>query len=152
MTNETLYVQRSGRHNWLQMFFTLFLVENWLSIFFKNNTYSKKNSLSKDLLKINKRHTRIRCELFSKLASKKNIRTMPLTSFGCLYCYFWTHFTTFPSVSVTDFGFSWTMYQTEKKAAVAFFLVSKCWLLLSIFNYIEEKIFSNILENFKSWI
>lgn len=61
----------------------IFVVRNSSSIFFKNNTYPEKNLASKYALKMNKRHTRTRCELLSKLASKKNIKT---TSFGCLYC------------------------------------------------------------------
>ena len=65
----------------------IFLVENLLSIFFKNNTYSEKNSTNKHMPKVNKRRTRTRCELFSKFPSKKNIRTMSLTFFECLYYY-----------------------------------------------------------------
>ena len=89
MTNGTLSV------HWTQDFrdselatdvFYAFFGRNWLSIFFKNNTYFEKNTLNKYMLKINKRHTKTRCELLSKLTSKRNIRTMSLTSFGYLYC------------------------------------------------------------------
>ena len=94
----------------------IFLVENWLSIFFKNNnTHSEKNAANNYMLKVNKRLTRTKCELFSNLANKKNIRTMSLTSFEYLYCWPWTHPTPCPTVSITDFDFSWTKYQTRKK-------------------------------------
>ena len=66
-----LDTRRSGPHNWLQIFFMNFPM------------YSEKNSGKKYMLKVYKRHTRTRCELLSKLSSKKNIKT---TSFGCLYC------------------------------------------------------------------
>ena len=69
-----------------RFFLHIFLAENWFSITFKNNTHSKKNSENKYMLKVNKRHTSSRCELFSKLGSTKNIRTMSLTLFGYLYC------------------------------------------------------------------
>ena len=42
----------------------IFLVRNSSSIFFKNNTYPEKNLASKYTLKMNKRHTRTRCELW----------------------------------------------------------------------------------------
>ena len=64
----------------------IFLVKNWSSIFFKNNTWSEKNLANKYMLKVNKRHTGTICEVFSKLTSKKNIRTVSLTPFECLYC------------------------------------------------------------------
>ena len=72
-----LDTQPSGRDNSLQMFSKhFFLVENWLSIFLKNNTYSEKNWAYKYILKVNERHTRTRYELFPKSASKETIRTM----------------------------------------------------------------------------
>ena len=52
------------------------LVENWLSIFLKNNTYSEKNWSYKYILKVNETDIRTRYELFPKSASKKTIRTM----------------------------------------------------------------------------
>ena len=85
----------------------IFLVENWLFIFFKNNTYSEKNSANKDMFKVNKRLARTRCELFSNLSSKKNIRTM-------------SHSTPCPSVSITDFDFCWTKCQTGKENCCCF--------------------------------
>ena len=36
-------------------FSRIFVVKNWLSIFFKSNTYSDKNTASKYILKVNKR-------------------------------------------------------------------------------------------------
>ena len=50
----------------------VFLVENRLFTFFKNNIYSKKNSANKYMFKINKRHTRERRELFLKLPRKQH--------------------------------------------------------------------------------
>ena len=77
MTHETMYLNRSRDvRNVLigyKCFPRIFLVENWFSIIFKNNTYSEKNSVNKYMLKVNKRHTNSRCELLPKLASKNNI-------------------------------------------------------------------------------
>ena len=121
MTHRTLYV------HWIhdvpvviigyRCFQRIFLEETWLYIFFKNSTHPEKNSANKYMFKVNKRLTRTRCELFSNLARKKN-RAISLTSFGCLYCWLWTHPTLCLTVSITDFDISWTKYQTGKKIAV----------------------------------
>ena len=42
----------------------IFLAENWLFDFFKNNIYSEKNSANKYIFNVNKRHTRANRELF----------------------------------------------------------------------------------------
>ena len=78
----------------MTIFPRIFLLENWLSTFFKNNIYSEKNPANKYML--NKRH-RARLELFSKLARKQNDFTdfvrksllLTLNTFGTLrYTYF----------------------------------------------------------------
>ena len=55
----------------------IFLVENWLSTFFKNNIYSEKNSTSKYMLKLTKDMLEQGVNYFQ---SYQENRTMSLTS------------------------------------------------------------------------
>ena len=63
---------------------------------------SRSHSANSYLLKVNNRNTRERCEICSK-ANNKDPKTTSITTFWCLYCYFWIYFTLFVSVSMADF-------------------------------------------------
>ena len=47
------------------------------------------------MFKVNNKNNRTKCEICSKLT--------PMSSFSCLYCYLWTYFTLYSSVSIGNF-------------------------------------------------
>ena len=47
------------------------------------------------MFKVNNKNNRTKCEICSKLT--------PMASFSCLYCYLWTYFTLYSSVSIGNF-------------------------------------------------
>ena len=85
---------------------TMFQVslESFIHLTFPANIY---------LSEVNIRNTRKRCKICSKLI----IKTRPMASFWCLYCYLWTYFTPFSSVSIVGFeqvNICWAMiYKTS---------------------------------------
>ena len=60
--------------------------------------------------------------------NSKNTRTMSMRSFWCLYCYLWTYFTLYSSVSIVNFHQVWSYLQKKILNEKLYFL----WSAMSI--------------------
>ena len=100
------------------------------------------------LLKVNKRSTRAKFEICSKLAIKiPERRHWPLASFWHLYCQFWTYFTPCSSVSIVNF-------EHVKAGCVEtrrlYYIITCCFFLWMLrLNIIKVK--SNFGKENRSW-